>query len=508
MKRKSKYKFRLFFTAAGSIWLVILGFAYLVVREEYKLRRETIVERIDLAAACIADAQTSINDLDETVRFVKDYLEDTYLSSMVIRVYDRATNKVVASVGDGRYTAPQAAFEHARVTQSDGTRLLRLMEHDLGKDRNKLYYYSSRYTADGALDIRVAVPKSADLVKATSVDPIMWIFILTVGALGTLLAYISTSHQARNVSLLHDFAQRAAADKDFIPMGDFPSDEIGEISRQIVAIYNSRMQANVRREREHVIALKATQDKNNMKKMLTDNISHELKTPIGIIRAYVEMLINQPDMPEKDRMHFLEKAKVNVERLVSMLNDLSTMTRLDESGGNIPIKEIDFHSMIFNLADDVVRSGIIHGMDFRYNIPTECNVMGNEGLLNSILQNLIKNSAAYSQGTEMGIELIGRNNRYFTFSFYDNGTGVSQEHITHLFDRFYRVDSGRSRKAGGTGLGLAIVKSSIITMGGSITVRNRRGGGLEFVFTLPRPRANGGSATSVTAAPGTPPPVA
>ncbi len=490
MKRRIKYHLRLFLVAAACIWAVLLGFAYLVVREEHRFRRENIVERIDLAASSIADAQTSVNDLLQTVAFVKKYLDDTYLSDIVIQVYDLRSRRQIAVVGEGRYAVPQAAFEHGRVSQSDGTRLLRLMEKDLGAERKNLYYYSSRITADGVLDIRVAVPRSTKITQAASIDPIIWISIMFVGALGTLLAYITTSHQAKNVTLLHDFAQRAASDKDFIPMGDFPSDEIGEISRQIVAIYNSRMQANVRREREHVIALKATQDKNNMKKMLTDNISHELKTPIGIIKAYIEMLINQPDMPEKDRAHFLEKAQANVERLVSMLNDLSTMTRLDESGNSIPIKEIDFHSTIFTLADDIVKSGIIHGMDFHYNIPVDCNILGNEGLLNSVLQNLIKNSAAYSQGTEMGIDLLGRNDRYMTFAFYDNGTGVGEEHIPHLFDRFYRVDSGRSRKAGGTGLGLPIVKSSIITMGGSITVRNRKGGGLEFVFTLPCPRPN------------------
>lgn len=290
------------------------------------------------------------------------------------------------------------------------------------------------------------------------------------------------------MSLLHDFAKRAASDRDFIPMGDFPADEIGDISRQIVAIYNSRMQANVRREREHIIALKATEEKNQMKRMLTDNISHELKTPIGIIRAYVDMLLNQPDMPEKDRRHFLEKAQINVERLVTMLNDLSTMTRLEESNGNIPLKEIDFHSLIFNIADEITVSRLIGEMDFLYNIPLDCIILGNEGLLNSAVQNLIKNSVSYSQGTQMGIELIGRTEGYYTFAFYDNGVGVTEEHLPHLFDRFYRVDTGRSRKAGGTGLGLPIVKSCINTMGGSISVRMRRGGGLEFIFTLPRPK--------------------
>ena len=114
-----------------------------------------------------------------------------------------------------------------------------------------------------------------------------------------------------------------------------------------------------------------------------------------------------------------------------------------------------------------------------------------------MLSNLVKNSVAYSQGTQMGIELLGRSQSYYTFAFYDNGVGVGEEHLSRLFDRFYRVDAGRSRKAGGTGLGLPIVKSAINTMGGSISVRNRRGGGLEFIFTLPR--AKDGEATEVSA---------
>ena len=485
MKRRLKYNIRLFGTAAVCVWLVALCLAFLVSRQERRFRIESILERIDLAASTIADAHASNNDIPTTLRFVKEYLKGSYLEDISLQAYDLNTNKLIESAGDSRYPVPDRAFDTEMTVLPDGTKLMRLMDEKLSD--SPLFYYSRRITPDDGMEIRISIPESKRIEKAASVDPIMWLFILVVGVGGTILAFIITSHQARNVSLLHDFAMRAAADKDFIPMGDFPSDEIGEISRQIVAIYNSRMQANVRREREHVIALKATQDKNDMKKMLTDNISHELKTPIGIIRAYVEMLINQPDMPEADRMHFLHKAQMNVERLVAMLNDLSTMTRLDESGNSIPMKQIDFHSMVFTLCDDVTKSGILKNMDFRYNIPLECDIMGNENLLNSVLLNLVRNAVAYSQGTQIGIELIGRNDRYYTFSFYDNGVGVGEEHLSHLFDRFYRVDSGRSRKAGGTGLGLSIVKSGINTMGGSISVRNRRGGGLEYIFTLQRP---------------------
>ena len=80
----------------------------------------------------------------------------------------------------------------------------------------------------------------------------------------------------------------------------------------------------------------------------------------------------------------------------------------------------------------------------------------------------------------------GENADYYNFSFYDNGVGVDEKHLAHLFDRFFRIDVGRSRRTGGTGLGLPIVKNTIKSFGGDITVRNRAEGGLEFRFTIPK----------------------
>lgn len=487
--RRLKYQLRLFITAALCIWTVVLGFTFFVARREHHTRLESAVERIDLTNGNIVDAQMGDRPIKPFMDFINGYLVDTYLHDLSIQVYDIRTRKLIHSIGKPYDFTPDKALEAERTVEHDGSKLIRLIDTRMGPSNMRFFYYSIRITPDGEVEIRTYVPYSKEIDEALTISPVLWVFMIAIGIFGTIMAYITTAHQARNVSLLHDFAQRAASDKGFIPMGDFPSDEIGDISRQIVAIYNSRMQANVRREREHVIALKATEEKNKMKRMLTDNISHELKTPIGIIRAYIDMLLTQPDMPEEDRLHFLQKAQQNVERLVSMLADLSTMTRLEESGGNIPLKEIDFSSTIINLAEEMEQSGILGDMEFRHNIPQECIITGNEGLLNSALQNLIKNAKAYSQGTMMGIDLIGQTDNYYTFSFYDDGVGVAEEHISHLFDRFYRVDAGRSRKAGGTGLGLPIAKSSINTMGGSMVVRNRRGAsGLEFVFTLPRPR--------------------
>ncbi len=483
--------------ACFCIWLVLGLVAYLEYQNKRQYLTTLITNRVSFAVGNIFMNHDKGRSIKPFLDFMEESLVNTEFEGMCISLYDARTGKFIDSMGAPRNMLPtQFENEVEFETLYDGSKAQRINNVTL-PNGEKMFFCGRRISADGELISLTYLPENPHITNSINSDLAFWLIIIGAAVGGTILAYVITSHQAKNVILLHDFARRAAEDRDFIPMGDFPSDEIGDISRQIVAIYNARMQANVRREREHVIALKATEEKNRTKRMLTDNISHELKTPIGIIRSYIDMLLNQHDMPEQDRIHFLQKAQQNVERLVSMLNDLSTMTRLEESKSSIQMKEIDFHQMVFTFIEETLASGITKNMDIRYNLPVDCRITGNEGLLNSVLSNLVKNSVAYSQGTQMGIELLGRSQSYYTFAFYDNGVGVGEEHLSRLFDRFYRVDAGRSRKAGGTGLGLPIVKSAINTMGGSISVRNRRGGGLEFIFTLPR--AKDGEATEVSA---------
>ena len=111
-------------------------------------------------------------------------------------------------------------------------------------------------------------------------------------------------------------------------------------------------------------------------------------------------------------------------------------------------------------------------------------VEGNPSLLSSVFRNLADNAAAYSGGRDIFIRLLSDTAEACTILFADNGIGVDEEHLPHLFERFYRIDKGRSRKLGGTGLGLSIVKNAVVIHGGTNTVRNGERGGLEFVFTL------------------------
>lgn len=191
-------------------------------------------------------------------------------------------------------------------------------------------------------------------------------------------------------------------------------------------------------------------------------------------------------MDESSRNHFIRKALDHANRLTSLMNDVSAITRLEEGGALINTEELDYHDLVYTVMSDLNESDALGSLEFVYDIPTDCMITGNNSLLSGMLLNLAKNAATYSKGTKCGVRLDGEDDKFYRFVFFDNGTGVAEEHLPHLFERFYRIDSGRSRKTGGTGLGLPIVQNTILAHGGTIKVRNNPNGGLEFVFTLPK----------------------
>ena len=318
-----------------------------------------------------------------------------------------------------------------------------------------------------------------DLFGKKSFWPLIILLIVA-----SALSYISTKLLTRNVTLLRDFAQKAADGKVDYDVSKFPHDELGDISREIIKIYQEKDAAVSKSEKEHKVAINAIEEKARVKKQLTNNINHELKTPVGVIRGYLETIRSNPDMDNDTKNHFLNRAYENVERLCNLLTDVGAITLLEDGAKNIPVSEVDFHDLVFTIEHDLRVTGIAGNMKFNYDIPLNCYVKGNSNLLTGLISNLIKNAAQYSHGTEMGIKLVVESEKHYTFSFYDNGVGVEPDHLPHLFERFYRVDAGRSRKSGGTGLGLPIVKNTIEALGGSISVHNRTEGGLEFLFTL------------------------
>lgn len=333
------------------------------------------------------------------------------------------------------------------------------------------------------------LPYDADIISASLPNTSIWVTVFAIAIILTVVAYYSTRYFGRNIKILRTIADRAATDPNFIPSMDYPHDELGDISRQITFMYNEKSKAVLKLKREHNIALHAMEEKARLKRQLTNNINHELKTPIGVIKGYLDTIIANPDMDDASRTHFITKALEHANRLASLITDVSAITRLEEGGAMINTEELDYHDVVYSVMSDLEESGALGDIEFVYDVPTETYIMGNNSLLTGMLINLAKNSAAYSKGTECGIKLVDEDKKFYKFVFFDNGIGVGEEHIPHLFERFYRVDSGRARKNGGTGLGLPIVQNTILAHGGTIEIRNGEKCGLEFIFTLPKANA-------------------
>lgn len=348
-------------------------------------------------------------------------------------------------------------------------------------------FYAANVSKDGRLLVYTMAPiagPSGDLFIRTNTF-LLALFIVAVSL--TVFLYFTTRYFGRNINNLRDFATRTAEGK---PVGDidFPHDELGDISRKIVELYRQSAEAARRTEEEHAVAMRAIEERARNKRQLTNNINHELRTPIGVIKGYLDTIVDNPDMDAASRTHFLRKAQEHVNRLVNLIADVSAITRLDEGGDLINTEELNFHDLVFSVANDLQESGALKSLVFKYKIPADCFIDGNYNLLAGVITNLAKNAANYSKGTECELVMTSEDSGFYHFAFRDNGIGVGPEHLPHLFDRFYRVDSGRTRKAGGTGLGLPIVHNSILVHGGDIEVMNREDGisGLEFRFTLPK----------------------
>lgn len=229
------------------------------------------------------------------------------------------------------------------------------------------------------------------------------------------------------------------------------------------------------------------EDKTRLKRQLTQNVAHELKTPVSSIQGYLETIVSNPDMDRETENQFIQRCYAQSHRLSSLLADISTLNKLDDAPQSYEFEPVNIVDLLQSIQRDVSMQMETNHVTFRALVEPDVVVDGNPSLLYSIFRNLTDNSIAYGgDGVTITVQVLSESTDFYTFSFSDNGPGVPSEHIPHLFERFYRVDKGRSRKMGGTGLGLAIVKNSVLLHRGTISVRLGMAGGLEFIFSLPK----------------------
>ena len=226
-----------------------------------------------------------------------------------------------------------------------------------------------------------------------------------------------------------------------------------------------------------------------LKQQLTQNIAHEFKTPVCSIQGYLEtILANYPDKLSDDQLkHFLQRCYSQSSRLNNLVKDMSQLMEMSGNSQYIEKEQVNLAAVVRNLLQEINNRLQEQHITVENALPEVLLLNANPSMLYSIFRNLFDNAISYAgNNSTIKLNCYRSDSEFYYFSFSDNGSGVPEEHLNRIFERFYRVDKGRSRKMGGTGLGLAIVKNAVILHDGTISARKSSGGGLEFVFTLRR----------------------
>lgn len=224
-----------------------------------------------------------------------------------------------------------------------------------------------------------------------------------------------------------------------------------------------------------------------LKQEMTNNIAHELRTPVTSIRGYLETLQALKENDVERRNNFLERALMQSIRLSELIQDISMLTKIEEAANRFRKEKVDIKELLEGLSSDLAEKLRQKNINFIVDLDQQIVIYGNRTLLYSIFRNLAENSIFYGgEGIEIVIKGHYGEDENFYFEFYDNGVGVEEKYLVKIFERFYRVNEGRTRNTGGSGLGLSIVKNAVLFHKGNIIAKNRAEGGLIFLITIPK----------------------
>lgn len=473
--RSKSFQKNLLLSIGGIFLLFAVCFSVYQYRREKEYKIDILHSRLQMFNLEMVRTLGEENLTNDTL--FQDYVVRHSLEGLRVSIIDKDGNVLLDSYNanaDSLGNHLQRAEIQQALKEGKGYDIKRTSQ-----STHETYFYSA--TRFGNLIVRTAVPYSAELTESLKVDNTYIYYAIALTILLSIALYWSTRRISRHIGYLREFAVKAerGEEPDYELERKLPDDELGDVSHTIILLY-----WKLRHSEE---------DKVRMKRQLTQNAAHELKTPASSIHGYLESILDNPDMPSDKRQHFLERCYVQSERMSKLLLDMSALAKLDEMEVNgrsmkEDFRRVDVLAVVRNVLDDTALQLSDKGIEVSVSAPEQVELIGDQSLLYSIFRNLIDNSIAYATGaswikldcTEMETE--GKHSYCFTVS--DNGQGVAPEHLQHLFERFYRVDKGRSRKLGGTGLGLAIVKNAVAAHGGSATANTTPGGGLSIRFSL------------------------
>jgi len=450
LRVKLSYHQRLFLLLLAFSWTMILCFAIFQYYREKQCKSDVL------------NAQLQIYNHHLLKALEKDVDYATYLNSHELPWEDRRITIIDFS---GKVIYDDAVSLDSLDNHSNRPEIVQALKRGSGyhisrhsTSDGRLYFYSA--TKGKHIILRSAIPYSASLQELLKADwAFLWgIFMFSI--VMSVLAYFATRRIGKTIERLNLFAANAERGEAFDENESFPHDELGAISEHIVKLYTHKRQ-------------------------LTNNLNHELKTPVASIQVCLETLLSGIKLSEEKRQELLGRCYANTERLRRLLADVSLITRMEDGSQLIDRDKVVLGDILYEIGDELEALPEDQKMLLHLNIREPIIVNGNLSLLNSIFRNLTENALAYSGGKNIYISLLSHADGYYRICFEDDGCGVDAEKLPRLFERFYRVDKGRSRQKGGTGLGLSIVKHAVLFHGGTISASNRPGGGLRFEFTLP-----------------------
>lgn len=404
--------------------------AGIVIFEQQRARRyktEALQERLDAYADEVSEyilLRGRIAPMDSLLRVMPDNLRLTLVDRSGNVVYDNVLSDP-ASMGNH--------FDRQEIVDA--------VEHGSGTfirtsaSTNTPYLY---YAADngGSLIVRVALPYDVKVRSFLKPDNAFLYFVVGLFIVGIAFIYYVGRHFVISQQRLRNF-------------------EVREKNRRL-------------------------------KQELTGNIAHELRTPVTSIRGFLEIVLEN-DLKTMKAQEYLQRAYYQTLALSDLISDMGLLARLDEKRDTFEFVQVDANRLLDKVLTDTSAALIAKNISFITDVPQGLTLVGNETLLYSIFRNLTDNAIAHAgSDVEISVRVIEVKDGMARFRFADTGKGIEDErHLPHLFERFYRINEGRTRDTGGSGLGLSIVRNAVQLHNGTISVRNAESGGLEFDITLP-----------------------
>ena len=471
---KLTYHKRLFLILLIFTWTMMLSFIGFQYYREKQYRSEVLNTQLQVYNRQLIGTIENNLSYEEYIASHENPFDELRISVIDLSgkvIYD---NTLPHSTLDNHIDRPEVA---QAVKDGSGYRIGRYSASD-GRE----YFYSA--TRGEQVVVRTAIPYTASLRGLLKTD---WSFLgilIAICIAMNIVGYFVTRRLGRNIERLNRFAAKAEKGESFDEAEQFSSDELGSISNHIVKLYGQWQQTIKDRDIAHESALRQEQEKIRIKRQLTNNINHELKTPVASIQVCLETLLSGIDISDEKRQELIERCYTHNERLRKLLGEVSLITRMEDGSQLISREPVDINNIIDEIGDELEIMPEEERFTLHIDFDEQVVVNGNLSLIGSIFRNLTENTLAYSGGKNIYISLAENNDDYCRILFEDDGCGVDDKQLSRLFERFYRVDKGRSRQMGGTGLGLSIVKHAVQFHGGIITVENRPSGGLRFDFTL------------------------